>query len=98
MGDFILDRVDVILVGLLIVLVLGMMLGVYADYQHHLDVVEEFNNGICKECGSTYSFVEAVGHRYSSTYVYKCNGCGNIIESDTIFNQPRGQNTSLSEG
>lgn len=98
MGDFILDRVDVILVGLLIVLVLAMIFGAYNDYQHHLDVVEDFNNGICKECGSTYSFVEAVGHRYSSTYVYKCNGCGNIIESDTIFNQSRGQNTSLSEG
>lgn len=44
-----------------------------------------YNNGICKLCGGDYEFYQAVGHRYSTSYLYKCNKCGNIIEVDHLY-------------
>lgn len=40
----------------------------------------KWNDGICSYCGGHYAFVQAVGHRYSTDYLYKCDKCGHIIE------------------
>lgn len=44
----------------------------------------QHNHGICK-CGGQYEFVQAVGHKFSTSYIYKCNKCGKIIEVDEII-------------
>lgn len=45
----------------------------------------QHSNGICTECGSQYEFVQAVGHKYDTSYIYKCNKCGKIIETDYLI-------------
>ena len=44
-----------------------------------------YNNGICKICGGNYEFYQAVGHRYTTNYLYKCEKCGNIIEVNQLY-------------
>lgn len=40
-----------------------------------------WNDGICDICGEGYwEFVQAVGHRNSTNYLYKCDHCGYIVE------------------
>lgn len=39
-----------------------------------------YNNGICKICGGNYEFYQAIGHHYTTNYLYECDKCGNIIE------------------
>lgn len=40
---------------------------------------EKYNNGYCP-CGGHYEYVEAVGHRGNTTYIYSCDKCGHKIE------------------
>lgn len=37
-------------------------------------------NGGYHSCGGKWEYVEAVGHRYSTYYLYKCSKCGEIEE------------------
>ena len=39
----------------------------------------EWNNGYC-ECGGHWRYEQAVGHQYATSYIYKCDECGNRIE------------------
>lgn len=40
-----------------------------------------WNNGYC-ECGGRWEYQQAVGHKYDTNYIYKCNKCGKIHEFD----------------
>ena len=40
---------------------------------------KQWNNGCC-ECGGHWEYEQAVGHQYSTTYMYKCDKCGKHIE------------------
>jgi len=42
---------------------------------------KSWNNGYC-ECGGKWKYQQAVGHRYSTSYLYKCDKCGEMIEID----------------
>lgn len=44
-----------------------------------------YNNGICKICGGHYVYQQAVGHRYETNYIYRCDKCGHTIEVDDVF-------------
>lgn len=46
----------------------------------------KWNNGVCS-CGGHYVYEQSVGHRYTSSHIYKCDKCGKIIELDSIKNQ-----------
>lgn len=46
---------------------------------------EEYNDGICKECGGHYEYVESVGHKHSTSYIYKCDKCGHRIETYELY-------------
>ena len=41
-----------------------------------------WNNGHCDVCGGTWKYEQAVGHRYSTAYIYVCEDCGKRIEID----------------
>jgi hypothetical protein len=42
-------------------------------------------NGICKECNiGHYQFIQAVGHRGPTTYIVKCDNCGDTRETRYI--------------
>ena len=40
----------------------------------------EYNDGKCPYCGGTFVYDTAVGHRYSTNYIYVCDTCGRSIE------------------
>lgn len=42
---------------------------------------KEWNNGYC-ECGGHWVYEQAVGHAYSTSYLYKCDKCGKTLEVD----------------
>ena len=71
-----------------IIAILGLILFViglificdYCEDKHDENV---WNNGMC-QCGGTFEYQQAVGHYYSTNYVYKCNKCGDIIELYTF--------------
>jgi len=39
-----------------------------------------YNNGIHEGCGGHWVYETAVGHRYSTNFVYYCDKCGMTIE------------------
>lgn len=39
----------------------------------------KWNNGYC-ECGGHWEYVEAVGHRNHTGFIYECSECGKHIE------------------
>ena len=43
-----------------------------------------WNNGYCK-CGGKWEYQEAVGHRYTTNYLYKCDKCGRIVEFESYY-------------
>lgn len=47
---------------------------------------DNFNNGICRVCGGQYEFKNAVGHKYTTEYVYVCKQCGNLITTTSYYN------------
>jgi len=47
---------------------------------------EVWNNGYC-ECGGHWKYEQAVGHQYMTTYVYKCDECGNRIEVSKYYQE-----------
>jgi hypothetical protein len=42
-----------------------------------------WNYGYC-ECGGKWVYQQAVGHYYSTDYIYKCDKCGKIHEFDEM--------------
>jgi len=51
-----------------------------------------YNNGICRNCGGTYIYQQAVGRGHYVHYLYKCNKCNDIIETNTYFKGNENQN------
>ena len=39
-----------------------------------------YNNGTHKNCGGHWIYENAIGHRYSTNYIYHCDKCGTIYE------------------
>lgn len=70
----------------LVILFIGMVifLGEWAENRI-------WNGGICNICEEGHwKFVQAVGHRYSTDYLYKCNHCGYTVELDKYHQEIRG--------
>lgn len=45
-----------------------------------------WNNGYC-ECGGHWRYEQAVGHQYRTSYIYKCDECGNRIEVSKYYQE-----------
>lgn len=69
-------EVIAILAGILVIL---MIIGSIIS-------ANNFNNGVCRVCGGQYEFKNAVGHRYTTEYVYVCKQCGNLITTTSYYN------------
>lgn len=39
-----------------------------------------WNDGHCDVCGGTWEYEQAVGHKYSTAYIYVCDNCNKRIE------------------
>lgn len=67
-----------------IIIVIVMVFAIMAILQNITEKrdIKKWNNGICTECGGKYEYLEAVGHKYDTDFIYRCNQCGKIIELD----------------
>lgn len=45
---------------------------------------EVWNGGHCDVCGGAWKYEQAVGHRYSTSYIYVCEDCGKRIELNEV--------------
>lgn len=70
---------DIIRIILGSIFILGMIYGVVKCSNDQED--KKWNNGYC-ECGGHYEYQQAVGHQYTTSYIYQCDSCGKIIELD----------------
>lgn len=61
----------------LVLLVLVIVLGIFFCYKCDKD---DWNDGYCPNCGTSWRYEQAVGHRFSTGYIYVCDKCGNHIE------------------
>lgn len=74
MKDEVLDLiVELIPVILIIVFIGAVIIGARKQDK------KEWNNGYC-ECGGHWVYEEAIGHAYTTTYMYRCDKCGKTIE------------------
>lgn len=44
----------------------------------------KYNNGVHKGCGGHLIYQQAIGHRYSTSYIFKCDKCGEIMEFGSL--------------
>lgn len=69
-----------IVIGLIVVVILGVIFATFAVICSERAKVEEYNNGVCKQCGGKYEYLQAIGHRDYTTYLYRCRQCGKMLE------------------
>ncbi len=66
-------KVNLIMICILVgVLILVMMFESCHD-------ASKWNDGHCP-CGGNWVYQQAVGHRYDTDYIYRCDKCGDIQE------------------
>lgn len=63
---------------ILIAIIVGIVI-IGENYNNKL-----WNGGHCPTCGSEWEYEQAVGHYYSTAYIYVCSGCGRRIEIGEI--------------
>lgn len=78
---------DEMTIGQKILAILGIILciiaiiGVFILYYFTSpDYVAGWNDGVCKYCDTEWVYVDAVGHRNWTSYIYVCPSCGRSIE------------------
>jgi len=81
-------------IGEIILIIVGGLLICFLTFgcQQAIDS-NKYNDGVC-DCGGHFYYEQAVGHRFSTNYIYACDKCGKRIElcytpteSDPIENQ-----------
>lgn len=43
----------------------------------------KYNDGIHQDCGGHLVYQQAVGHKNSTSYIFRCDKCGEILELDS---------------
>lgn len=61
-----------------IVVVFGLLIGgaFLIDSCADKKDIEAWNGGYHEDCGGQWEYEQAVGHRYSTNYIYVCDKCG----------------------
>lgn len=81
-------------VGEILLIIVGLFLicGITYGCQQAVDSTK-YNDGVC-DCGGHFYYEQAVGHRFTTNYIYACDKCGKRIElcytptaSDPVENQ-----------
>ena len=77
---------DEMTIGQKILAILGIILciiaiiGVFILYYYTSpDYVAGWNDGVCKYCDTEWVYVDAVGHRNWTSYIYVCPSCGSML-------------------
>lgn len=67
------------IIGIIVIVILFFA---FLFFVHTLSLNHEneiWNGGHC-DCGGTWKYEQAVGHRSSTSYIYMCEECGKRIE------------------
>ena len=70
------DYLQIVGIGLIILVV---VMFTTQCTQHNIDE-NKWNNGYCEYCEGHMVYDQAVGHKYETGYIYKCEKCGRTIE------------------
>lgn len=70
------------IIGLSIAITVIIMFGVDRLANKHDNKL--WNDGHCDVCGGTWQYEQAVGHRFSTAYIYICDECGKRIEINEV--------------
>lgn len=76
------NSLEIMSIIVTILLVVALVIGAKSCSSQHDK--ELWNNGRCDVCGGTWKYEQAVGHRYSTSYIYVCEDCSNRIEISNI--------------
>lgn len=77
MDDFIELKAGCIMLAIMIVIMVVVLAFESANDE------KKWNNGFCS-CGGRWEYQQAVGHKYDTNYIYKCDKCGKIKEFDDV--------------
>jgi len=72
-------RFVIIILSVLCLCIVGII-AILSAYNHK--TTNDWNNGRCPNDGHEWVYIQAVGHKYSTEYIYACPDCGNKIEVD----------------
>lgn len=87
MSDFLNDCFELIISLVAVVIIVGLI--AVAMLISNSKDVKKWNNGYCS-CGGRWEYQQAVGHRYDTDYIYKCDKCGKIEEFENCgYDQPK---------
>ena len=67
----------VMITAILIFILVALAISVTSDKGS-----SKWNEGHCPNDGHEWVYIQAVGHKYSTKYIYACPDCGNKIEVD----------------
>lgn len=74
MRDALIDLLQAVLGFVLIIGIVIVMVKCSNEQE-----IKEWNNGYCA-CGGHWRYEQAVGHQMRTSYIYKCDKCGKLIE------------------
>ena len=63
-----------------------LLIGIILVFVGHSVNAGQWNDGYCS-CGGRWVYQEAVGHRYSTSYIYKCDNCGKVKEFYSAYEE-----------
>ena len=76
---------SLLIAAILLILIL-IVIVCYCVYSvNDYNIKNNYNDGVCIECGGDYEFFQAIGHYKTPYYLYKCKDCDYIIESEQYF-------------
>ena len=69
------DFISSIIMCAILLLISGIICWLYNSVHD----TKNWNDGHC-ECGGNWIYEQAIGHQYSTNYIYYCDKCGTTIE------------------
>lgn len=64
-----------------IIMIFILIFIIFLSYSCSVTVSDyTYNNGIHKGCGGHWVYDTAVGHRYTTNFIYQCDKCGITVE------------------
>ena len=71
------------LVVSLVLLVIVIIIAIGAKSCSNAQDSAKYNDGIHQDCGGHLVYQQAVGHKNSTSYIFRCDKCGEILELDS---------------
>lgn len=81
------DDIKTSLIGSLGVLLVVILICIVCAMISSYHSKTEWNGGYHIYDNGKWEYQQAVGHRYSTYYMYKCSKCGKVVELDDYYQE-----------